>query len=367
MELPVRAPGDGTVKAIHCRAGRSRAARDVSLIESRMSACPPRVTHRRSRPARRPAERGRGDRDGRQDRVRRPSQRRRPLPVIEVSAFVSPKWVPQMADAAEVFAGITRRPGTRYTALVPNLAGLDRAIAAGVDEVAIFAAASETFSRSNINQAIDESLDDLPRPSATRRRRGPSACAPTSRPRSAARSKARSHPRRVAEVSAAPDRDGRLRGRGQRHHRHRASRAGAARRSTPSPARVPLERDRAALPRHARHRARQRADGAAARRRRRSTRPRAASAAARTRPARPATSRPKICSTCWTAGHRDRRQHRQGPRGVALHRTETRPPAGVALRRCSLSDSDAPTANHKDHEGHEDHEDLLGLRSLWPL
>ena len=80
------------------------------------------------------------------------------LPVIEVSAFVSAKWVPQMADAAEVFAGISRRTGVRYTALVPNLAGLDRAHAAGVAEVAIFAAASETFSRKNINQTIDTSL-----------------------------------------------------------------------------------------------------------------------------------------------------------------------------------------------------------------
>ncbi|MQA29212.1 MAG: hydroxymethylglutaryl-CoA lyase [Luteitalea sp.] len=80
------------------------------------------------------------------------------LPVIEVSAFVSPRWVPQMADAAEVFAGITRAPGTRYTALVPNLAGLDRAVAAGVQEVAIFAASSETFSRKNINLGIDDSL-----------------------------------------------------------------------------------------------------------------------------------------------------------------------------------------------------------------
>jgi hydroxymethylglutaryl-CoA lyase len=80
------------------------------------------------------------------------------LPVIEVSAFVSPKWVPQMADAADVFKGITRRPGTRYTALVPNLAGLDRAIAAGVTEVAVFAASTETFSRKNINQSIEESL-----------------------------------------------------------------------------------------------------------------------------------------------------------------------------------------------------------------
>ena len=80
------------------------------------------------------------------------------LPVIEVSAFVRPGWVPQMADAADVFAGITRRPGTRYTALVPNIAGLERAMAAGVSEVAIFAAATETFSRRNINQSIDESF-----------------------------------------------------------------------------------------------------------------------------------------------------------------------------------------------------------------
>jgi len=78
---------------------------------------------------------------------------------IEVSAFVSAKWVPQMADAAAVFAGITRRPGTRYAALVPNVQGLARAIEARADEVAIFAAASESFSRKNINQGIDQSLD----------------------------------------------------------------------------------------------------------------------------------------------------------------------------------------------------------------
>jgi isopropylmalate/homocitrate/citramalate synthase len=80
------------------------------------------------------------------------------LPVIEVSAFVSPKWVPQMADAAAVFAGIIKRPGTRYTALVPNIAGLERALKAGATEVAIFAASTETFSRRNINQTIAESL-----------------------------------------------------------------------------------------------------------------------------------------------------------------------------------------------------------------
>jgi hydroxymethylglutaryl-CoA lyase len=77
---------------------------------------------------------------------------------IEVSAFVSPKRVPQMADAAEVFAGIERRAGVRYTALVPNAVGLERAQAARVSDIAIFAAASETFSRRNINQSIGESF-----------------------------------------------------------------------------------------------------------------------------------------------------------------------------------------------------------------
>ena len=78
--------------------------------------------------------------------------------VIEVSAFVSPKWVPQMADAAEVLRQIERAPGTRYTALVPNLVGLERALKAGVGEIAVFAAASETFSQRNINHGIDASL-----------------------------------------------------------------------------------------------------------------------------------------------------------------------------------------------------------------
>jgi hydroxymethylglutaryl-CoA lyase len=77
---------------------------------------------------------------------------------IEVSAFVSPRWVAQMADAEAVFAGIRRRTGTRYSALVPNLAGLERAHAAGVREVAVFAAASETFSARNLNRSIDASL-----------------------------------------------------------------------------------------------------------------------------------------------------------------------------------------------------------------
>jgi hydroxymethylglutaryl-CoA lyase len=78
--------------------------------------------------------------------------------VVEVGAFVSSRWVPQMADSAEVFAAIDRRDGVRYTALVPNLTGLRRARDARVGEIAVFAAASQTFSRRNLNQSISESL-----------------------------------------------------------------------------------------------------------------------------------------------------------------------------------------------------------------
>jgi hydroxymethylglutaryl-CoA lyase len=80
------------------------------------------------------------------------------LPAIEVTAFVSPAAIPQMADANDVLAGIRRKPGTRYSALVPNLKGLERALATGITEVAVFAAASETFSQRNINRSIDASL-----------------------------------------------------------------------------------------------------------------------------------------------------------------------------------------------------------------
>ena len=78
---------------------------------------------------------------------------------IEVTSFVSPKWVPQMADAAEVMSGITRRPGISYAVLTPNLQGLERALQAKADEVAVFASASESFSQRNINCSIAESLD----------------------------------------------------------------------------------------------------------------------------------------------------------------------------------------------------------------
>ncbi|AWN46037.1 hydroxymethylglutaryl-CoA lyase [Methylobacterium terrae] len=80
------------------------------------------------------------------------------LTSIEVGSFVSPRWVPQMADTAAVMARLPPNPGGRYTVLVPNLQGFEAARAAGADEVAVFAAASEAFSRANINCSIDESL-----------------------------------------------------------------------------------------------------------------------------------------------------------------------------------------------------------------
>jgi hydroxymethylglutaryl-CoA lyase len=80
-------------------------------------------------------------------------------PAIEATSFVSPKWVPQMADAGEVMARIRRREGVRYPVLTPNLKGFEAALAARADEVAVFVAASETFSRRNINCSIAESLE----------------------------------------------------------------------------------------------------------------------------------------------------------------------------------------------------------------
>ncbi|MBK3732897.1 hydroxymethylglutaryl-CoA lyase [Azospirillum brasilense] len=81
------------------------------------------------------------------------------LTAIEAGSFVSPKWVPQMADTPDVFAGIRRKEGVRYVALTPNAKGLEGALAARADEVAVFAAASESFSQKNINCSIAESLD----------------------------------------------------------------------------------------------------------------------------------------------------------------------------------------------------------------
>jgi isopropylmalate/homocitrate/citramalate synthase len=91
------------------------------------------------------------------------------LPAIEVGSFVSPKAIPQLADTGDVFARIHRASGTRYPALVPNLKGLERAIEAGVREIAVFTAASETFNRHNINAGVDESIERF-RPVVSRAR-----------------------------------------------------------------------------------------------------------------------------------------------------------------------------------------------------
>lgn len=77
------------------------------------------------------------------------------LPVIEATSFVHPKWVPQLADAAEVLAGLDRRAGVRYPVLVPNERGLDRALAAGVADIAVFASATESFAARNLNSTLD--------------------------------------------------------------------------------------------------------------------------------------------------------------------------------------------------------------------
>lgn len=81
------------------------------------------------------------------------------LRAVEAGAFVSPKWIPQMADSAEVLAGLERKPGVRYPVLVPNMKGYEAARSAGAEEIAIFAAASETFSQRNTNCSIAESFD----------------------------------------------------------------------------------------------------------------------------------------------------------------------------------------------------------------
>jgi hypothetical protein len=83
------------------------------------------------------------------------------LPVVEATAFVSPKWVPQLADAEQVMHALRRRAGVRYPVLVPNLKGLERALSAGAREIAVFTAASETFCQRNLNRSIEQSLQEF--------------------------------------------------------------------------------------------------------------------------------------------------------------------------------------------------------------
>lgn len=81
------------------------------------------------------------------------------LPVVEATSFVNPKWVPQLADASEVLGRLKRKPGVRYPVLVPNERGLDRALSSGVEEIAIFASATESFSQRNLNRSRDEAIE----------------------------------------------------------------------------------------------------------------------------------------------------------------------------------------------------------------
>ena len=94
------------------------------------------------------------------------------LSAVEAGAFVSPKWIPQMADSADVLAGLRRKPGVRYPVLVPNKRGFDAARAAGAQEIAVFAAASETFSRRNTNCSVAESFERFAPVMAAAKREG---------------------------------------------------------------------------------------------------------------------------------------------------------------------------------------------------
>jgi isopropylmalate/homocitrate/citramalate synthase len=94
------------------------------------------------------------------------------LKVIEATSFVSPKWVPQLADAAEVYANIRKKPGVSYPVLVPNLKGLERALLSGVKDIAVFTAASETFNRKNVNMTVAESLEAIGHVAVQARARG---------------------------------------------------------------------------------------------------------------------------------------------------------------------------------------------------
>jgi isopropylmalate/homocitrate/citramalate synthase len=94
------------------------------------------------------------------------------LRVIEAGAFVSPKWVPQMADTADVYRDMPKDPGVDFPVLVPNMKGLERAMAAGVKSIAIFTAASETFNKRNINMSIDESFENYAPVAARARKEG---------------------------------------------------------------------------------------------------------------------------------------------------------------------------------------------------
>ena len=259
----MRATVDGTVKAVRCREGEL-----VQPGEDARRACGRRIGDMRPT-SRSPSSKSVRVTDCRTRRRRFPPLRRSSssigfppprLPVIEVSAFVSARWVPQMSDADAVFAGITRAPETRYAALVPNLAGLERARAAGVGEIGIFAAASEQFSKQEHQSDHRRVTRSIPRHLRASERAG------HPRPRLCLDSVRMPFRRRRASGAGcgcrrSTDRDGCVRGGGQRHHRYRPPGTGSTCRRRGSRARR-TRTDSAAFSRHARHGAGKRADRA---------------------------------------------------------------------------------------------------------
>ena len=218
------------------------------------------------------------------------------MPAIEATSFVSPKWVPQMADAADVMARIRRKPGVRYPVLTPNLKGFEAALAAGADEVAVFVAASESFSQKNINCTIAESLERV-RPvfeaAAAQgvRVRGYVSCV------LGCPYEGEVDPRRVADVAGALHRMGAYEvSLGDTIGTGTAGQTQALLRRCAE--QVPHRRARRTLPRHLRPGADQRVRGARDWVSRRSTARWRASAAVPTPRAPRATSRARTCCTC---------------------------------------------------------------------
>ena len=221
------------------------------------------------------------------------------LPAIEATSFVSPKWVPQMADAADVMARIARKPGVRYPVLTPNLKGFDAALAAGADEVAVFVAATESFSQTQ-HQLLDRRKPRALRGRCSRRRAKPAcAFAATSRSCSAARTKAMSIRRPSPTIAAALHAMG----------AYEVSLGDTIGTGTPGKTQALLRRvararaDRPHWPVISTTRTARRSRTSTRRSKsasRRSTARWPDSAAARTRRARPAMSRPRTSSICST-------------------------------------------------------------------
>ena len=147
------------------------------------------------------------------------------LTAIEATAFVSPKWVPQMADHAEVLARIRRHAGVAYPVLVPNLKGLEAALAAGAEEVAVFGAASESFSRQEHQLLHRREPGAVPAGDRGGASGTTSPCAATCRASWVAPTRATIRPDAVAAVAQRSVRDGLLRGLARRHDRRRNARA----------------------------------------------------------------------------------------------------------------------------------------------